>query len=73
METSVRAGLRYKLPPWTSQVNPSLFASPLVERIIDRLGEFAGTPSPPAEASRSRGRSVDRETRGATTTDLAMA
>jgi hypothetical protein len=37
----LRAGLRSELPPWTSRVDPDLFASPLVERIIDRLGEFA--------------------------------
>ena len=36
-----RAGLRSELPPWTSRIEPDLFASPLVERIIQRLGEFA--------------------------------
>ncbi len=36
-----RAGLRSELPLWASRVEPDLFASPLVERIVERLGEFA--------------------------------
>ena len=37
----LRAGLHSELPLWTSRVEPVLVASPLVERIIERLGEFA--------------------------------
>ena len=37
----LRVGLRSELPPWTSRIEPDLFASPLVERIIQRLGDFA--------------------------------
>ncbi len=36
-----RAGHRSELPLSASRVDPDLFASPLVERIIERLGEFA--------------------------------
>jgi len=37
----LRAGLRSELPLWASRVEPDLFASPLLERIVERLGEFA--------------------------------
>jgi len=37
----LHAGLRSELPLWTSRVEPDLVASPLVERIVERLGEFA--------------------------------
>jgi hypothetical protein len=37
----LRAELRSELPLWSSRVEPDLFASPIVERIVERLGEFA--------------------------------
>jgi hypothetical protein len=37
----LRARLRSELPPWTSRVEPDLFASPLMERLAERLREFA--------------------------------
>ncbi len=38
----LRAGHRSELPLWFSSVEPSLLASPLVERIVGRLDDFAG-------------------------------
>ncbi len=37
----LRAGVRSTLPPWTSRVDPDLATSPLVDRIVNRLDEFA--------------------------------
>ncbi len=36
-----RAGHRAELPPWFSRIEPGTLESPLVERIMARLGEFA--------------------------------
>jgi hypothetical protein len=38
----VRVGHRSALPDWPSRVQPDLLESPLVERILARLDEFAG-------------------------------
>ncbi len=37
-----RTGHRSALPAWFSRVEPDDLESPLVERIVARLGEFAG-------------------------------
>jgi hypothetical protein len=37
----LRAGHRRALPPWFSTVMPGTLESPLIERILDRLDEFA--------------------------------
>ncbi len=37
----LREGYRAELPPWFSRIGPGTLESPLVERILTRLGEFA--------------------------------
>ena len=37
----LRAGHRHTLPIWFSDVMPGTLDSPLIERILDRLEEFA--------------------------------
>ena len=41
-----RAGYRGELPPWFSRIEPGTLESPLVERILARLGDFAAQWGP---------------------------
>src|ERR1700733_1706534 len=37
----LRAGLRSQLPAWTARVEPALVGSPVIDRIVAQLDEFA--------------------------------
>jgi hypothetical protein len=67
----LQTGHRTELPGWSARLDPDLLASPLVERIIDRLDAFAADwhELPPGEsitvqwplaATRTRGHSARR-------------